>query len=46
LAAVVVAVELALETVDRKETAAVVVAVEHMYPKFLPHQTLQAEMLL
>jgi hypothetical protein len=36
----------ALETVDRKETAEEAAAAEHMYPKFWPHQTLLAEMLL
>jgi hypothetical protein len=46
LVAVAVVAVLALETVDRKETAAAVAAAEHMYPKFLPRQTLLAEMLL
>jgi hypothetical protein len=34
LAAEVVVEAVALETVDRKETAVVVEAAEHMYPKF------------
>jgi hypothetical protein len=46
LAAAVVVAVLALETVDRKETAVAAEAAEHMYPKFLPRQTLLAEMLL
>jgi hypothetical protein len=46
LAVAVAVAVVALETVDRKETAVVAVAVVHMYPKFLPHQTLQVEMLL
>jgi hypothetical protein len=46
LAVAVVVAVLALETVDRKETVAVAAVAEHMYPKFLPRQTLLAEMLL
>jgi hypothetical protein len=46
LAAEAAEAEAALETVDRKETAAEEAEAEHMRLKFLPHQTLLAEMLL